>query len=133
MSRHPHFRAYLALVSVCFFWGTTYLGIRMSLGASAGRLELKVIREALVLSAIGSVSGLAGLLAVSRFIAGLLTQPLETADAWLAGAQKHEGSWWTNLAAWLGARSGESIPAPPVGSAAHPPIDDAPGTYVLEK
>ena len=31
MPRHPHFRAYLALVAVCFFWGTTYLGIRMSL------------------------------------------------------------------------------------------------------
>ena len=28
---HPQFKAYLALVSVCFFWGTTYLGIRMSL------------------------------------------------------------------------------------------------------
>lgn len=31
MSRHPHFSAYLALTAVCFFWGTTYLGIRMSL------------------------------------------------------------------------------------------------------
>ena len=31
MSRHPHFSAYLALAAVCFFWGTTYLGIRMSL------------------------------------------------------------------------------------------------------
>jgi len=31
LSRHPHFRAYLALVAVCFFWGTTYLAIRMSL------------------------------------------------------------------------------------------------------
>ena len=31
LSRHPHFRAYLALTAVCFFWGTTYLGIRMSL------------------------------------------------------------------------------------------------------
>lgn len=30
--RHqPHFKAYLALISVCFFWGTTYLGIRMAL------------------------------------------------------------------------------------------------------
>ncbi len=28
---HPHFKAYLALISVCFFWGTTYLGIRMAL------------------------------------------------------------------------------------------------------
>ncbi len=26
-----HFRAYLALAAVCFFWGTTYLGIRMAL------------------------------------------------------------------------------------------------------
>lgn len=31
MSRHPQFQAYLALAAVCFFWGTTYLGIRMAL------------------------------------------------------------------------------------------------------
>jgi drug/metabolite transporter (DMT)-like permease len=29
--RHPSFKAYAALVSVCIFWGTTYLGIRMAL------------------------------------------------------------------------------------------------------
>jgi drug/metabolite transporter (DMT)-like permease len=28
---HPHFTAYLALLCVCFFWGTTYLGIRIAL------------------------------------------------------------------------------------------------------
>jgi drug/metabolite transporter (DMT)-like permease len=27
----PHFTAYLALLSVCVFWGTTYLGIRIAL------------------------------------------------------------------------------------------------------
>ena len=31
MPRHPLFKPYLALVAVCIFWGTTYLGIRMSL------------------------------------------------------------------------------------------------------
>ena len=31
MQRHPLFKPYLALAAVCFFWGTTYLGIRMSL------------------------------------------------------------------------------------------------------
>jgi drug/metabolite transporter (DMT)-like permease len=31
LPRHTHFSAYLALAAVCFFWGTTYLGIRMSL------------------------------------------------------------------------------------------------------
>jgi drug/metabolite transporter (DMT)-like permease len=31
LKNHPQFWAYAALVSVCFFWGTTYLGIRMAL------------------------------------------------------------------------------------------------------
>lgn len=31
MRTQRHFRAYLALAAVCFFWGTTYLGIRMAL------------------------------------------------------------------------------------------------------
>jgi drug/metabolite transporter (DMT)-like permease len=31
LRRHPQFLAYIALLAVCFFWGTTYLGIRMSL------------------------------------------------------------------------------------------------------
>lgn len=31
MDRHPLFKPYLALIAVCFIWGTTYLGIRMAL------------------------------------------------------------------------------------------------------
>jgi drug/metabolite transporter (DMT)-like permease len=31
LQRHPHFQAYLALAAVCFFWGTTYLGIRIAI------------------------------------------------------------------------------------------------------
>jgi drug/metabolite transporter (DMT)-like permease len=31
LRRHPHFTAYLALASLCFFWGTTYVAIRMAL------------------------------------------------------------------------------------------------------
>jgi drug/metabolite transporter (DMT)-like permease len=31
LPRNPLFKPYLALAAVCFFWGTTYLGIRMSL------------------------------------------------------------------------------------------------------
>jgi drug/metabolite transporter (DMT)-like permease len=31
MHSRPLFQAYLALAAVCFFWGTTYLGIRMAL------------------------------------------------------------------------------------------------------
>lgn len=35
LRNHPLFRPYLALAAVCFFWGTTYLGIRMSLESFA--------------------------------------------------------------------------------------------------
>jgi drug/metabolite transporter (DMT)-like permease len=31
LGSHPQFWAYAALISVCFFWGTTYLGIRIAL------------------------------------------------------------------------------------------------------
>jgi polyhydroxyalkanoate synthase len=55
-------------------------------------------------------------------------------EAWLAGATRHEGSWWVDWVPWLAERSGEQI-APPktAGSKKRKPIMDAPGTYVLEK
>jgi drug/metabolite transporter (DMT)-like permease len=31
LRNHPEFKAYAALAAVCFFWGTTYLGIRIAL------------------------------------------------------------------------------------------------------
>jgi drug/metabolite transporter (DMT)-like permease len=46
LSRHPHFKAYLALAAVCLFWGTTYLTIRMSL-ESFPPLTLVVARFAI--------------------------------------------------------------------------------------
>jgi drug/metabolite transporter (DMT)-like permease len=39
---HSHFRAYLALAAVCFFWGTTYLGIRMALESLTPAMLLAV-------------------------------------------------------------------------------------------
>jgi drug/metabolite transporter (DMT)-like permease len=43
LSNHPFFKPYAALVAVCIFWGTTYLGIRMSLESFAP-LQLVSIR-----------------------------------------------------------------------------------------
>src|SRR6185312_14307370 len=60
-------------------------------------------------------------------------QPAETAEEWRKGATAHEGSWWTDWGAWLAERSGQKGKPPTMGSAAHPPLVDAPGTYVLEK
>jgi polyhydroxyalkanoate synthase len=57
----------------------------------------------------------------------------ETADAWLAGAERREGSWWDDWTAWLGERCGTPGAPPALASDAHPKLADAPGTYVLER
>ena len=57
----------------------------------------------------------------------------ETADAWLASAESHQGTWWTDWIGWLDKRCGAPRAAPPVASAAFPRLADAPGTYVLER
>ena len=54
-------------------------------------------------------------------------------DAWLAAAELHQGSWWHDWAAWIGARAGGRRKPPPMGSKKHRPIEPAPGHYVLEK
>jgi len=53
---------------------------------------------------------------------------------WLAQAETVQGSWWADYTAWLADRSGETKDAPrKLGSAKFPPLDPAPGTYVLER
>jgi polyhydroxyalkanoate synthase subunit PhaC len=51
-------------------------------------------------------------------------------DDWLAGATQRSDTWWNDWIDWIRARSGELRPAPSIGSAGHPPVCDAPGTYV---
>jgi poly(3-hydroxyalkanoate) synthetase len=59
--------------------------------------------------------------------------PAADAESWRQGAGRNEGSWWADWTAWLAARSGAKAKPPAMGSRRHPPIADAPGTYVLEK
>jgi len=85
-------------------------------------------------------------LASSGHIAGVINPPASgkgaywtndadetTAAKWRAGAERHKGSWWTDWIQWLASRSGGKVPARDLGSQAHPPIADAPGSYVLEQ
>ena len=57
-----------------------------------------------------------------------------SAEAWKAEAPEQTGSWWEGWSAWLEKHSGgEQVPAPQqLGSAAHPPLDAAPGLYVRD-
>ncbi|MGQ7791731.1 PHA/PHB synthase family protein [Faunimonas sp. B44] len=53
-------------------------------------------------------------------------------DIWLESAPRREGSWWPEWVDWLGQRSGPPVPPPPMGAKGHPPLCDAPGTYVFQ-
>ena len=67
----------------------------------------------------------------ASFMIGLIGR--ESSDAFLAAAEKRKGSWWLDWRDWLLARSGEEVTAPAsVGSARHPTLGAAPGTYVFE-
>lgn len=54
-------------------------------------------------------------------------------DAWMDGAQFHEGSWWPRWQSWLKKRSGKQVPAREVGESGFESLAPAPGTYVRVK
>ncbi len=51
------------------------------------------------------------------------------ADAWLASARKHDGSWWSHWVEWIGAFAGTKVAARVPGSGKLKVIEDAPGAY----
>lgn len=42
-------------------------------------------------------------------------------------------TWWEDWATWISERAGAKIAPPPLGGESHPPLGDAPGTYVFGK
>ncbi len=60
--------------------------------------------------------------------------PPADVDAWLKGTEEVAGSWWPYWMEWVQQRSGKHKPAPKtLGSKQHPPLEPAPGLYVLEQ
>jgi polyhydroxyalkanoate synthase subunit PhaC len=61
-----------------------------------------------------------------------------TADAWIAAAKEHPGSWWTDWSNWLKGHAGKQVAAPktygnPTGKVKYKVIEPAPGRYVKAK
>jgi len=54
-------------------------------------------------------------------------------EDWLKKAQETPGSWWPHWHQWIRSHDDREVEARPVGSAGHPPIEDAPGSYVRVK
>ncbi len=59
--------------------------------------------------------------------------PADTPRQWRESGSAHDGSWWVDWVGWLAAHAGPRSDPPPLGNAAYPALDDAPGRYVLEK
>jgi polyhydroxyalkanoate synthase len=54
--------------------------------------------------------------------------------AWRASADRRTGSWWEAWSEWVLERSGDETEAPSrPGSDRHPPLEPAPGAYVLDR
>ncbi len=132
----------------------TMLGERIDLGRIAMPAYVLASREDHIVpwrSAYRTVGLLGGdttfVLAASGHIAGVVNPPAagrrshwtnavlaDDADAWLERAQSAPGSWWTHWLAWLARHAGPRVRAPAHGGGdAHPPLDPAPGRYVVEQ
>jgi polyhydroxyalkanoate synthase len=88
-------------------------------------------------------------LGASGHIAGVINPPMKkkrshwigrgaalpaSAEAWLATADEHPGSWWSDWSAWLQGFGGKRIAAPKSpGSKKWKSIEPAPGRYVKER
>jgi polyhydroxyalkanoate synthase subunit PhaC len=65
----------------------------------------------------------------AHFFAG--PEPEGDPDTWFERAERQQGTWWEDWAAWVTERSGEERDAPAkLGSRKHRAAEPAPGTYV---
>jgi polyhydroxyalkanoate synthase len=104
-------------------WRTAYASGRLL----AGRIEF-------VLGGSGHVAGIVNPPSAKRREHWVNSTLASSADEWLAQARQVSGSWWPHWAQWLRRRSGVLIDAPgALGDAQHPPLEFAPGSYVLER
>jgi polyhydroxyalkanoate synthase len=53
-------------------------------------------------------------------------------EPWLSRQQERRGSWWEDWTQWLAARSLAPGDPPAMGTPRHPPLERAPGSYVME-
>ncbi len=61
-------------------------------------------------------------------------EPGTDPQGWRASAEKRTGSWWEAWSEWVLEHAGEETSAPAgLGSERHPPLEPAPGSYVLDR
>jgi polyhydroxyalkanoate synthase len=100
-------------------WRSTYAGTQLVSGPAR-----------FVLGASGHVAGVINPPSANKY--GYWTNEKLSAEpeTWLKGATYHEGSWWTDWAAWIAGHGGGQVSARQPGSGKLAAIEDAPGSYV---
>jgi polyhydroxyalkanoate synthase len=103
-------------------WQSVYAGTQLYKGATR-----------FVLGASGHIAGVVNPPAANKY--GYWTNETLPADpnAWLEGAEKHDGSWWTDWQDWVAPHDGKMVAARTPGDGALKPIEDAPGSYVKQR
>jgi polyhydroxyalkanoate synthase len=86
-----------------------------------------------VLSGSGHIAGVINPPATNKYYHLVNAANPPSPAAWLAGAERRDGSWWPDWAAWVAPHGGGMVPARVPGAGALPVIEDAPGSYVRVK
>ncbi|RCX32328.1 PHA/PHB synthase family protein [Thioalbus denitrificans] len=99
-------------------WQATYRGTRLFSGP---------VR--FVLGASGHIAGVINPPVANKYGYWTGTELPEESDAWLEGAERHDGSWWSDWDGWVGEFAAGEVEArePGKGLAV---LEDAPGSYV---
>jgi polyhydroxyalkanoate synthase len=99
-------------------WKSTYLGAKLLPG------QVKFI-----LGGSGHIAGIVNPPAANKYSYWTDDKLADTADAWLAGATRQDGSWWPEWSAWVNQFTGDKVPARVPGEGKLKPLEDAPGSY----
>ncbi|HSI42476.1 MAG TPA: class I poly(R)-hydroxyalkanoic acid synthase [Xanthobacteraceae bacterium] len=86
-----------------------------------------------VLAGSGHIAGVVNPPSRAKYQYWTGADPSGSVEDWLTSAQMTPGSWWPDWFSWIEAQDGALVPARTPGGERHPPIEDAPGSYVKVK
>jgi polyhydroxyalkanoate synthase len=100
-------------------WKSTYAGAKLFKG-----------KVRFVLGGSGHIAGIVNPPAANKYGYWTNDKLPDAAQAWLASATQHPGSWWTDWAKWVETYAGDKVRARNPGKGKLKAIEDAPGSYV---
>ncbi|HEX5611697.1 MAG TPA: alpha/beta fold hydrolase, partial [Burkholderiales bacterium] len=104
-------------------WKTTYLGSKYLGGP---------VR--FVLGGSGHIAGIVNPPAAKKYHYWTNEAYPASPDEWFASANQNPGSWWTDWQAWMDKQNaGEKVPARVPGEGGLKALEDAPGSYVMQR